>query len=239
MLKGFSIRELRNEKATYSNIAKEFERLIQQSKPADNVYIHFSGHGQPVEDYDGDESDGWDEAFVPYDAGDKYISGVYEGDKHFLDDTLNGYLERLRKKLGPSGIVYVVIDACHAGEHYRGEEDEDEAPIRGSIYGISKNDKRFVAKLNNVKHYPIKSESDKSNIVVLEACRSYQVNREIKRDGKFYGPLSYSVFLVMKETPIQSNKMWFKSVEETFNKQRTAGNSQRMVIESTIDSQTR
>ena len=75
--------------------------------------------------------------------------------------------------------------------------------------------------------------------MVLEACRSYQVNREIKRDGKFYGPLSYSVFLVMKETPIQSNKMWFKSVEETFNKQRTAGNSQRMVIESTIDSQTR
>lgn len=236
MLKGFSIRELRNEKATYSNIVKEFERLIQQSKPADNVYIHFSGHGQPVEDYDGDETDGWDEAFVPYDAGDKYIAGVYEGGKHFLDDTLNGYLERLRKKIGPSGIIYVVIDACHAGEHYRGEEDEDEeVPVRGSIIGISKNDKRFVAKLNNVKHYPIKSESDKSNIVVLEACRSYQVNREIKRDNKFYGPLSYSVYLVLKNSPIPSNKMWFKSVEESFNKQRPAGNSQRMVIESTIE----
>ena len=111
MLKGFSIRELRNEKATYNKIAKEFERLIQQSQPADNVYIHFSGHGQPVEDYDGDETDGWDEAFVPYDAGDKYIAGVYEGGKHFLDDTLNGYLERLRTKLGPSGNIYVVIDA--------------------------------------------------------------------------------------------------------------------------------
>ena len=147
VLKGFSVKELRNENATYKNIIKECERLIQQSKPADIVYIHFSGHGQPVEDYDGDEADGWDEAFVPYDAGEKYIQGVYEGDKHFIDDTLNGLLEQLRVKLGPSGALYVVMDACHAGEQFRGEEDDDEAPVRGSIMGISKNDKHFVAKL--------------------------------------------------------------------------------------------
>ena len=89
ILKDFSIKELRNDQATCENIKKELERLVQQSKPADIVYVHFSGHGQPVEDYDGDEADGWDEAFVPYDAGDKYVAGVYEGDKHLLDDTLN------------------------------------------------------------------------------------------------------------------------------------------------------
>lgn len=235
VLNGFSIRDLRNEKAIYSNIVKEFERLIQQSKPGDIVYIHFSGHGQPVEDYDGDEADGWDEAFVPYDAGEKYVAGVYEGDKHFVDDTLNRFLERLRLKLGPSGNIYVVIDACHAGEQYRGEEDDDEAPTRGSIYGISKNQKRFVAKLNNVKHYPIEAETKKANIVMMEACRSYQVNREIKRNDKFYGPLSYSVYLVLKDKPIQSDTKWFLNIEETFNRLRPAGSSQRMVIESTMD----
>ena len=235
VLKGFSVKELRNENATYNNIIKEFEKLIQQSKPADIVYIHFSGHGQPVEDYDGDEADGWDEAFVPYDAGEKYIQGVYEGDKHFIDDTLNGLLEQLRVKLGPSGALYVVMDACHAGEQFRGEEDDDEAPVRGSIMGISKNDKQFVAKLNTVKHYPITQEPAKSNIVMMEACRSYQVNREIKRDDKFYGPLSYSVYLVLKDMPIQSGGKWFLYVEEMFNKQRPAGSSQRMVIESTYE----
>ena len=235
VLKGFSVKELRNENATYNNIIKEFERLIQQSKPADIVYIHFSGHGQPVEDYDGDEADGWDEAFVPYDAGEKYIQGVYEGDKHLIDDTLNGLLEQLRVKLGPSGALYVVMDACHAGEQFRGEEDDDEAPVRGSIMGISKNDKQFVAKLNTVKHYPITQEPAKSNIVMMEACRSYQVNREIKRDDKFYGPLSYSVYLVLKDMPIQSGGKWFLNVEEMFNKQRPAGSSQRMVIESTFN----
>ncbi len=233
-LKDFSIKELKNEHATYKNIVKEFERLIQQSKPSDIVYVHFSGHGQPVEDYDGDEADGWDEAFVPYDAGDKYIAGQYEGDKHFVDDTLNGLLERLRLKLGPSGYLYVVIDACHAGEQYRGEEDDDEAPVRGSIVGISKNDKHFVAKLNNVKHYPITQEKAKSNIVMMEACRSYQVNREIKKDDKFYGPLSYSVYTVLKNTPMQSDPKWFLNIEKAFNQLRPAGSSQRMVIESTM-----
>ena len=233
VLTDFSIRELRNNDATYDNIIKEFERLIKQSKPGDIVYIHFSGHGQPVEDYDGDEEDGWDESFVPYDAGDKYVSGVYEGNKHFIDDTLNQLLDRLRKKLGSKGFIYVIVDACHAGEQFRG--DDEDAPFRGSIYGISKNNKRYVPKLNTIKHYPISSESNKSNIVMMEACRSYQVNREIKKDGRFYGPLSYSVYLVLKEMSIQSNPKWFLNVEDTFNKQRPTGSSQRMVIESTIE----
>ena len=214
VLKDFSIKELRNKNATFANITKELERLIAQSNPNDVVYIHFSGHGQPIEDYDGDEADGWDEAFVPYDAGDKYVAGVYEGEKHLVDDTLNGLLERLRVKLGPKGFLYVV---------------------RGSIIGISKNDKHFVAKLNNVKHYPITPEKAKSNIVMMEACRSYQVNREIKRDEKFYGPLSYSVYLVLKDTPMQSDSKWFLNVEKTFNQQKPATSSQRMVIESTYE----
>jgi hypothetical protein len=85
-----------------------------------------------------------------------------------------------------------------------------------------------------VKHYPIAPEKTKSNIVMMEACRSYQVNREIKRDGKFYGPLSYSVYLVLKETPMLSDSKWFLNVEKTFNQQKPATSSQRMVIESTI-----
>ena len=233
VLVDFSIRELKDKDATYDNIIKEFERLIKQSKPSDVVYIHFSGHGQPVEDYDGDEEDGWDEAFVPYDAGDKYVPGVYEGNKHLLDDTLNTLLDRLRQKLGPEGYVYVVVDACHAGEQFRGEEDD--VPVRGSIYGISKNNKHYVPQLNTIKHYPISPESNKSNIVMMEACRSYQVNREIKRDGAFYGPLSYSVYLVLKNMTIHSNPKWFLNVEDTFNKQRPAGSSQRMVTESTVE----
>ena len=50
-------------------------------KSGDIVYLHFSCHGQPVEDLDGDEKDGWDESIVPYDAWKKPISGIYDGKK--------------------------------------------------------------------------------------------------------------------------------------------------------------
>ena len=51
VLKSFSIRELKNSNATYDNIIKELNYLKQKSKEGDLVYIHFSGHGQPYEDF--------------------------------------------------------------------------------------------------------------------------------------------------------------------------------------------
>ena len=58
---------------------------------------------------------GWDEAFIPYDAKRCYKENVYRGENHLLDDELNNHLNAIRKNVGENGIVYVVIDACHAG----------------------------------------------------------------------------------------------------------------------------
>jgi hypothetical protein len=32
--------------------------------PGDIIYLHFSCHGQPFEDMNGDEADGWDESYL-------------------------------------------------------------------------------------------------------------------------------------------------------------------------------
>ena len=63
----FKIKKLTNKTATAQQIRKEFARFITSCRPGDIVYLHFSCHGQPVEDLDGDEEDGWDEALVPVD----------------------------------------------------------------------------------------------------------------------------------------------------------------------------
>jgi len=112
---GFSVARLTNNKATAQNIKKAFIALTRQSQTGDIIYIHFSGHGQPVEDCNGDEPDGWDEAIVPYDAGQKYVKNVYDGRNHIIDDELNDLVTGIRRKVGKSGFVYVVIDACHSG----------------------------------------------------------------------------------------------------------------------------
>lgn len=98
VLNGFSIRELKNANATYDNIIKELNYLTKKTKEGDIVYIHFSGHGQPFEDINGDEQDGWDESFIPFDAHLYYEQNVYSGNKHLTDDILNTYLIKIRKK---------------------------------------------------------------------------------------------------------------------------------------------
>ena len=176
VLKGFSIREVKNANATYDNIIKELNYLSKKTKEGDIVYIHFSGHGQPFEDINGDEQDGWDESFVPFDAHLYYEENVYSGNKHLTDDILNTYLIKIRKKIGEHGILYVTIDACHAGNSYR---DSEEDIYRGTGKGFSKNNKIYKVPKTQKRYYNIDDIRGYSPIVMLEACQSHQRNTEI------------------------------------------------------------
>ena len=72
---GFYLTTLMDEQATYQNITTQLSSFINKTKKGDIVYLHFSTHGQPVEDLNGDEEDGWDEAIVPIDAYKLYKKG--------------------------------------------------------------------------------------------------------------------------------------------------------------------
>jgi len=202
---GFSIRELRNSSATYDNIISELNHLEKESQKGDTIYIHLSGHGQPVEDYDSDEPDGWDESFIPYDAHMIYDKLKYDGRKHLTDDVLHQYYELLRKKIGSQGALIVAIDACHSGESYRGDDEQeffnliddeivDECIIdsalteineydsyeRGTALGFSKNKKEYIVKKNSAKNkIVIKKQGSLSTILLLESCLSSQKSIEL------------------------------------------------------------
>ena len=116
---------LANAQATASAIRNAFRRLIDQAQMGDIVYIHFSGHGQQVTDLHGDEPDGLDEAWVPYDAQLAYVKGQYEGQNHIIDDELNRYLHALRRRVGTTGKIIVIADACHSGDSTRGDDSDE------------------------------------------------------------------------------------------------------------------
>lgn len=65
---GFEITSVCDNEATATTIRKMLDSFSSKCKNGDIIYIHFSCHGQPVEDIDGDEDDGWDEAIVACDA---------------------------------------------------------------------------------------------------------------------------------------------------------------------------
>lgn len=231
VLNGFSIRELKNANATYDNIIKELNYLTKKTKEGDIVYIHFSGHGQPFEDINGDEHDGWDESFVPFDAHLYYEENVYSGNKHLTDDILNTYLIKIRKKIGEHGILYVTIDACHAGNSYR---DSEEYIYRGTGKGFSKNNKIYKVPKTQKRYYNIDDIRGYSPIVMLEACQSHQRNTEIYIKNTYYGPLTYAIFKTLQTKSIDKQAKWTKDLDSTMQDLLPSWNRQKMVVECSI-----
>ena len=118
-----NVKKLVNQQATKAAIVNAFKSLESTSKCGDIVYVHFSGHGQQMRDVHNDEKDGLDECWIPYDAYRKPCEKD-KGEKHLTDDEVNYYLNAIRDKIGDSGKMLVVIDACHSGDATRGDEGE-------------------------------------------------------------------------------------------------------------------
>jgi hypothetical protein len=107
-----------------------------------------------------------------------------------------------------------VIDACHAGSSYRGDKDEDSVVIRGTDKGFSKTNKQYAPRIDKRGKIKVESSAQMANICILEACRSYQVNSELRADGKYYGSLSYYVNKTLLSTKLGKNISWTERVAQ-------------------------
>lgn len=103
---GFEVELLLDEQATLAKIKRGLELLVDNALPGDALAFQFAGHGTQIEDYDGDEADGFDEAFVPYDAS---VSGL------LVDDDFHAIAARLPARTS----LTLFMDCCHSGTNSR------------------------------------------------------------------------------------------------------------------------
>lgn len=181
-----NIDTLVNSKATKAGIVASFRKLESRCKKGDVVYIHFSGHGQQMTDCEGDESDGLDEAWIPYDAYKKYCAKD-RGEKHLSDDEVGRMLMAIRSHVGPNGKILVVVDACHSGSATR-EPDADEGAVRGTW-------DNFIIPESRRKR--TKTKAVVQDWLSISACKDYQNNYEMK--DKKVGKLTCALFEMMQE----------------------------------------
>lgn len=175
------IHTLCDAQATYKGITSALSQIIAQSGKGDVVYIHFSGHGQQITDLNGDEAEGYDESWVPYDALQEPTS-EYHGQYHISDDLLNAELLKLKNKVGDTGKIIVVSDACHSGSGTRVANDD--SVIRGSSA-------KFILTASKVPY----SKSNSIQWISISACADKECNRQCKAsDGTRYGSLSYTLY---------------------------------------------
>ena len=186
---------IQNEKATLNGIENAIKKyLIQKVRKGDIAVFHFSGHGQQIQDFNEDEEDGYDEALVPYDSPKHFQSGKYEGENLLTDDRLGILLNKLRKKLGNKGHLFVLIDACHSGTATRGFIQARGTNIRmASQDYISANNKpsEFVNDL--VRETQIEEDVMLANLVAFFSSAPNQLSYEcLSEEGESYGILSYT-----------------------------------------------
>lgn len=100
-----NIKILRDAEATGAGIEAGLAWLAEAGPGSDKSDVrvfHYSGHGTQVDDLNGDEPDGADEAICPYD---------YETKGMFIDDRLGA----LYGKVPTGSNLTILMDCCHSG----------------------------------------------------------------------------------------------------------------------------
>ena len=194
-----------NSQATKKKIISALNSLALQSKESDIIYIHFSGHGQQMTDLNSDEEDRKDESWIPYDAYKKPCNKDH-GEKHLSDDEICVLLTKIKYKIGISGKLIVVVDACHSGTSTWSDNQEADI-IRGT---------------NEIFLTPTISYAGKrpkfiwKNWVTISACKDNQNNYELR--GKNIGKLSYALYELIKSNSSFTDKQFESLLKQYFAK---------------------
>ncbi len=103
---GFAVESLHDGDATRAGILRSLETLIGQSQAGDVLAFQYSGHGTHVQDLDGDEVSGEDQAICPVD---------FEDGNLLIDDDIRAVFEKL-----PEGVqLTCFMDNCFSYSNTR------------------------------------------------------------------------------------------------------------------------
>lgn len=148
---------LHEDDATTKNVVATFRsHLLAPCQLDDIVAICWSSHGTQVQDFNGDEPDGLDEAYCTKDFA------WNQPETWFTDDLFGTLLAQL-----PTPRVLVITDACHSGTSTRGlgETEGEESVAKGVSSGFAPSPRSLAGK----------AEETPGKSVLLAACKAEEV----------------------------------------------------------------
>jgi len=208
---------LTDAQATKANIMANLKSMVAGAKAGKLNYLVFSlsSHGTQMNDTSGDEPEGKDEAFVPYDIAEK--NGRWDPTRIISDDEFNAVFTQLPANV----LLEVYLDTCHSGSGLRGTEFGLYAPRPRYV---APPDHEFGTRSARVRGFkvhtrpPVKrgSRSRGSTETVAGAhhilwtgCKANQTSADAYFSGRYNGAFTYYYVKVMRDT---KNKLPRKEV---------------------------
>jgi len=199
---------LADAQATKAKVMALLTAAIKDAKAGKLGYLlfSFSSHGTQMADKSGDEPDGMDEAFVPYDIAEK--GSNWDPARIISDDELHDLFQQL-----PSNVLLeVYLDTCHSGSGLRGAEFSLNAP-RPRFIAPPAGELQGAVKQHSVRGFtlesrprkgkgkaPAKEVSSGEHHILWTGCRANQTSADAYFNGRYSGAFTYNYIKVMTAT---------------------------------------
>ncbi|MBP6899054.1 MAG: caspase family protein [Burkholderiaceae bacterium] len=221
--KSTQIKTLTDAQATKAAIMAALQAAVAEAKAGKINYLLFSlsSHGTQMADKSGDEPDGMDEAFVPYDIAQK--GNQWDPARIISDDEFNALFAQLPANV----LLEVYLDTCHSGTGLRGAEFSLNAP-RARYVAPPAGEFQGPVKQRQVRGFTLEAPPAKpakkaakaaaassakavagAHHVLWTGCKSNQTSADAYFNGRYSGAFTYSWVKVMRAT---QNKLSRKDV---------------------------
>lgn len=221
--KSTQIKVLTDAQATKAAIMGQLQQAVADAKAGKLGYILFSlsSHGTQMADTTGDEPDGMDEAFVPYDIAQK--GNQWDPARIISDDEFNALFSQLPANV----LLEVYLDTCHSGSGLRGAEFSLNAP-RPRFIAPPDGELQGPVKQHMVRGFTLEPRPAKAakaakgkkaaaaekavagqHHILWTGCKSNQTSADAYFAGRYNGAFTYHFVKVMRET---QNKLSRKEV---------------------------
>jgi len=213
--KASEITTLTDAQATKANVMSKLTAMVADAKAGKLNYIVFalSSHGTQMNDASGEEPDGKDEAFVPYDIAEK--NGKWDPAHIICDDEFHDLFTTL-----PSNVLLeVYLDTCHSGSGLRGAEFGLHAP---RARYVAPPDHEFAEKTAKMRGFVLDRRRGASSAtkvaskevagqhhILWTGCKANETSADAYFNGRYNGAFTYYFVKVVRGS---RNKLSRKAV---------------------------
>lgn len=204
---------------TRENMLHAMQWLVQDARPGDSLFFHYSGHGGQEEDKDGDEADGMDDCIYPVD---------FQQSGSIIDDILHDVMV---KPLPAGCRLTAIFDSCHSGTVldlpfvYRAKDGglkeyniwkESSGDAMNIVMGYATRDpmemfngaknifNRVTAHSSGNSEEIKKQKMSAADVIMFSGCKDSQTSADAQEAGNFTGALSWAYIKVMSQNSVQS-----------------------------------